>query len=87
MIVNARMYSVAPAAKAAWRELLEWVLEHANVQMQFVDQEPPATLADLWGRSDLGCAMMCGLPYSHRTSSYDIFHSIRQSADRHPGVW
>jgi len=66
MIVNARMYSVAPAARAAWRELLEWILEHANVRMEFVDQEPPATLADLWGRSDLGCAMMCGLPYSHR---------------------
>ena len=66
MIVNARMYSVAPAAKAAWRELLEWVLEHANLRMEFVDQEPPATLADLWARDDLGCAMMCGLPYSHR---------------------
>jgi len=60
------MYSVAPAAKAAWRELLEWILEHANLRMEFVDQEPPATLADLWARSDLGCAMMCGLPYSHR---------------------
>jgi len=66
MICNARMYSVAPAAKAAWREVLEWVLERANVHMEYVDQEPPATLADLWGRSDLGCAMMCGLPYSHR---------------------
>ena len=66
MIVNARMYSVAPAAKTAWRELLEWILEHANVRMEFVDQDPPATLADLWGRADLGCAMMCGLPYAHR---------------------
>lgn len=66
MIVNARMYSVAPAAKTAWRELLEWVLERANVRMEFVDQAPPATLADLWSRTDLGCAMMCGLPYSHR---------------------
>src|SRR3954471_20266416 len=66
MIVNARMYSVAPAAKAAWRELLGWILETANVRMDFVDQEPPATLADLWGRPDLGCVMMCGLPYSHR---------------------
>jgi len=66
MIVNARMYSVAPAARAAWRELLDWVLERAYVHMEFVDQDPPATLADLWSRSDLGCAMMCGLPYSRR---------------------
>ena len=54
MIVNARMYSVAPAAKAAWRELLEWVLEQANLRMEFVDQESPATLADLWVRNDVG---------------------------------
>ncbi len=67
MIVNARMYSVAPAAKAAWRELLEWVIERAQVRMEFIDQEPPATLSDLWARTDLGCAMMCGLPYSHRS--------------------
>lgn len=67
MIFNARMYSVAPPAKAAWKELLEWVLKRADVGMEFVDQEPPATLADLWSRNDLGCAMMCGLPYSHRT--------------------
>ena len=66
MIVNARMYSVAPAAKAAWRDLLTWVLERADVRMEFVDQEPPATLADLWSRNDLGAAMMCGLPYAHR---------------------
>lgn len=66
MIFNARMYSVAPPAKAAWREVLGWVLERAGVHMAFIDQEPPATLADLWARDDLGCAMMCGLPYSNR---------------------
>lgn len=66
MIANARMYSVAPPAKVAWAKVLAWVLERAGVRMEFVDQEPPATLADLWGRSDLGCVMMCGLPYSHR---------------------
>jgi len=66
MIVNARMYSVAPAAKAAWRRLLGWIVERAGLPMEFVDQDPPATLHDLWQRTDLGCAMMCGLPYSLR---------------------
>ena len=60
------MYSVAPAAKAAWRKLLGWVLERSALQMEIVDHDPPAALADLWQRPDLGCAMMCGLPYSLR---------------------
>jgi hypothetical protein len=66
MLVNARMYSVAPAAKAAWRKLLGWILERSALRMQIVDHDPPAALADLWQRPDLGCAMMCGLPYSLR---------------------
>ncbi len=45
MIVNARMYSVAPAAKAAWRELLEWTLEHAGVRMEFVARRTRARRA------------------------------------------
>ncbi len=85
MIVNARMYSVAPAAKAAWREVLGWVLDRANVSMEFVDQDPPATLADLWVRSDLGCAMMCGLPYSHRNPRPILLAAPVPSPDRYAG--
>jgi ABC-type phosphate/phosphonate transport system substrate-binding protein len=85
VIFNARMYSVAPAAKAAWRELLEWVLERAKVRMDFVDQEPPATLADLWGRNDLGCAMMCGLPYSNRRPRPILLAAPVPSPERYAG--
>jgi ABC-type phosphate/phosphonate transport system substrate-binding protein len=60
------MYSVAPAAKSAWRNLLGWILERSALRMEIVDHDPPASLADLWQRADLGCAMMCGLPYSLR---------------------
>ena len=60
------MYSVAPAAKAAWRKLLGWILERSALQMEIVDHDPPAKLSELWQRPDLGCAMMCGLPYSLR---------------------
>lgn len=66
MIVNARMYSVAPAAKAAWRTLLGWIVERAGLDMRIVDHDPPAALHDLWERADLGCTMMCGLPYALR---------------------
>ena len=66
MIVNARMYSVCPAAKQAWSELLTWVMKRAGVDWPFMDWDAPKPLAQLWERDDLGCAMMCGLPYSLR---------------------
>ena len=66
MIVNARMYSVCPAAKEAWRTLIRWVMLRAGVDWQFFDWDAPNLLSDLWARDDLGCAMMCGLPYSLR---------------------
>jgi ABC-type phosphate/phosphonate transport system substrate-binding protein len=50
-----------------------------------VDQEPPATLADLWVRTDLGCAMMCGLPYSHRKPRPILLAAPVPSLDRYVG--
>ena len=66
MIVNARMYSATPVAAQAWKEVLGWVLERAALDWRPVDYAAPAPLAALWERNDLGCAMMCGLPYSQR---------------------
>jgi ABC-type phosphate/phosphonate transport system substrate-binding protein len=55
------MYSVCPAAKDAWRNLIDWVMQRAGVNWEFFDWDAPKLLADLWARDDLGCAMMCGL--------------------------
>lgn len=66
MIVNARMYSATPRAKAAWKKLLGWAVERAGLEWQIVDHDAPAPLSALWARDDLGAAMMCGLPYSQR---------------------
>jgi ABC-type phosphate/phosphonate transport system substrate-binding protein len=66
MLVNARMYSVTPQCKAAWRTVLEWVLHRAGVEARYEDHDPPALLSDLWRRNDLACVMMCGLPFSMR---------------------
>jgi hypothetical protein len=38
------MYSVAPAAKSAWRKLLGWILERSALRMEIVDHDPPAAL-------------------------------------------
>jgi len=65
-VANARMYSVTPVAKAAWREVLAWALARAGVAAEFVDHDPPRLLSELWARDDLGAVMMCGLPFSLR---------------------
>ena len=63
MIANARMYAIGGAA-AAWRTLLEWVVARAGVACDVIDYPPPQPLAALWARPDLGCAFMCGYPFS-----------------------
>jgi len=64
LIANARMYSVAPAAAAAWRALLERVSRDAGVALDFMDYPAPQPLDVLWARDDLGCVQMCGYPYA-----------------------
>ncbi|MEO6565617.1 MAG: PhnD/SsuA/transferrin family substrate-binding protein [Casimicrobiaceae bacterium] len=64
MFANARMYSINAATAAAWRTLLQWVVDRAQVACEVIDYPPPQPLADLWGRSDMGCAFMCGYPYA-----------------------
>jgi len=66
MLINARMYSVTPACKAAWRAIIDWALHRAGADAHYEDHDPPALLSDLWRRDDLACVMMCGLPFSRR---------------------
>lgn len=66
MLVNARMYSVTPAATAAWRTLFDWVLARAGVPGTWIAHDPPRPISELWARDDLACVQMCGLPFSLR---------------------
>jgi ABC-type phosphate/phosphonate transport system substrate-binding protein len=63
LVANARMYAVTAAADAAWKELFAWLSRRTNVPLQPLDHPFPAPLAQLWSRSELGCAFMCGFPY------------------------
>jgi ABC-type phosphate/phosphonate transport system substrate-binding protein len=83
--VNARMYSVTPAAKAAWRAVFDWVLARAGVDGAWVDHDPPLLISDLWAREDLACAMMCGLPFSRRTPQPTLLAAPVPSAARYGG--
>jgi ABC-type phosphate/phosphonate transport system substrate-binding protein len=65
LIANARMYSSgAPEAAAAWTSLLNWVVTRTGRGFEVLDYPPPKPLDAFWARADLGCAFMCGLPYS-----------------------
>jgi ABC-type phosphate/phosphonate transport system substrate-binding protein len=61
-IANARMYSVAPEAEAAWRELLAHVAEEAGVVLDYEPYPAPQPMEALWSRADLGAVQMCGYP-------------------------
>ena len=84
-VANARMYSVTPGAKAAWREVLQWALARAEVSVTFVDHDPPRPISELWARDDLGAVMMCGLPYSLRTPQPTILAAPVPSLPRYAG--
>jgi ABC-type phosphate/phosphonate transport system substrate-binding protein len=64
MIANARMYSMTPAAAAAWHTLLEGVVERAGLDWAVIDHSPPEPIMSLWERPDLGLVQMCGLPFA-----------------------
>lgn len=85
MLANARMYSVTPAAAAAWRAVIGWAAGRAGVPVEFVAHEPPKLLSDLWARSDLGIVQMCGLPASLRCPAPTILAAPQPNLPRYAG--
>lgn len=63
LIANARMYSVAPGAAAAWKRLFAWLTERSGIGLTVIDHAFPEPLHDLWSRHDLACTFMCGWPF------------------------
>jgi ABC-type phosphate/phosphonate transport system substrate-binding protein len=61
-IMNARMYAVTPGVEAAWRGLLEHITREAGVELSYLSYPAPQPLEQLWSRTDLGAALMCGFP-------------------------
>jgi ABC-type phosphate/phosphonate transport system substrate-binding protein len=85
MIANARMYAVNATAQGAWRTLLAWVLDRAQVPADIVDHDAPAPMRALWSRDDLGCALMCGLPYALREPAPQLVAAPIPSPPRYGG--
>jgi ABC-type phosphate/phosphonate transport system substrate-binding protein len=64
LVANARMYSVAPGAAAAWKRLFGWLADAAQRRLDIVDHLAPAPLDLLWARDDLAAVFMCGWPFA-----------------------
>src|SRR5512146_1226055 len=79
------MYSVTSAAKQAWERILSWAADHAGLQWELYEYGAPAALSALWSRADLGCVMMCGLPYSQRRPRPTLVAAPVPSCDRYLG--
>jgi ABC-type phosphate/phosphonate transport system substrate-binding protein len=62
-VANARMYSVSPAAAAAWKDFFRWLRTDSGIALDVIDHAFPLPLSDLWARKDLGAAFMCGFPF------------------------
>ena len=85
MLANALMYSVTPAAAAAWRRVIDWATREAGVPIEFVEHAPPKLLSDLWARDDLAAVQMCGLPASLRKPSPTIVAAPVPTLPRYGG--
>ncbi|MDB5363706.1 MAG: ABC-type transport system substrate-binding protein [Rhodospirillales bacterium] len=64
LVANARMYSVAPGAAAAWAALFGWLADAAGRRLDILDHPAPAPLETLWARDDLAAVFMCGWPFA-----------------------
>ncbi len=72
LIANARMYSVAPGAVAAWKRLFAWLDDASGVRLTVVDHAFPALLNDLWRRTDLAATFMCGWPWLRHGGTHGV---------------
>jgi ABC-type phosphate/phosphonate transport system substrate-binding protein len=80
LIANARMYSVAPGAAAAWKRLFVWAAETSGVRLDIIDHAFPALLNDLWRRPDLAATFMCGWPYLRLNLGHQVLAAPVPSA-------
>ena len=62
-VANARLYALNAQAAASWRTLFAAVGERAGVALEWREHPAPRPLHELWRRSDLGCAFVCGYPW------------------------
>jgi ABC-type phosphate/phosphonate transport system substrate-binding protein len=81
LIANARMYSVAPGAIAAWKRLFAHVIETSGVALTVIDHAFPAALNDLWRRDDLALTFMCGWPWARLGLGHQIVAAPVPAAD------
>ena len=64
LVANARMYAIDERVAALWSRLFAWIAIEARIPLDVIAHAPPRPLAALWRRADLGCAFICGYPWT-----------------------
>ena len=88
LVANARMFAVDAHVAAWWKHLFAWVAREAQVELTTIDHPPPRPLPGLWRRYDLGCAFICGYPWStweHEATRPQLLAAPIPSAPRYGG--
>jgi ABC-type phosphate/phosphonate transport system substrate-binding protein len=85
LVACARMYASGARLSAAWRTLLAHVSERSGVELEMIDHPYPASLDELWDRPDLGCAFMCGYPWSLRSNPPHLLAAPLPAPARYAG--
>ena len=85
MFANARMYSLNAALAQAWRELLQWVVERAQADIEVIDYPAPQPLPALWARADMACTFMCGYPLALAQATPIVLAAPLPSPARYAG--
>ena len=85
MFANARMYALNGPIAQAWRELLQWVIAQAGVDVALLDYPAPQPLPALWARDDMACAFMCGYPLALARPPLQVLAAPMPSPARYAG--
>lgn len=76
LISSTRLYDAAPAARVAWHDLLALAYARAGLDVTFIEHAWPAPVEDLWRRSGLCAAFMCGWPYAQALQRGEHFQAV-----------
>lgn len=63
LIANTRMYGAGDRCRRLWTDLVTHISDASEVPLEIVEHAAPASIEELWSRSDMGLVQMCGWPY------------------------
>ncbi|MGH8813852.1 MAG: phosphate/phosphite/phosphonate ABC transporter substrate-binding protein [Advenella sp.] len=76
LLTSTRLYDVTSLARDAWKALLQSAYLRASVQVEFIAHGWPTPVGELWARSGLCGAFMCGWPFAQALNEGKQFQAV-----------